>query len=156
MKKNLGENISSFCSNHGIHIIAIAETKSDRIPCDKSNHVFGFQNHDFIPCLGKSGGIWLLWNSKQIKITILVKEVRFLSVLISGTINHVEFGCIFAYAPPKVNFNNQFWKDLSEYCQNSTNFVVLGDLNEIECQEDKSGGINPSQDRFTRLAKFQD
>lgn len=119
MKKNLGENISSFSKLYDINIMAISETKSDNIHYNKTNQFFGFQNYDFTPCVGKSGGIWLLWNSTNIKITILLKEVRFISVLVKDTSTNIEFCCIFTYAPPKQTSNTNFGKT----CQNIVKVV---------------------------------
>lgn len=50
--------------------------------------------------MGRSGGIWLLWNDSQIDIKVIHKEQRFIAPISTEKSTNTMFVSIFVYTPP--------------------------------------------------------
>lgn len=81
-KKNLSlsEVVKTFCNTHSIQMIALAETISNTISYLSTIFKFGFQGVDIIPCQDRSRRIRVLRNTNKIIITVIHKEVIFISI----------------------------------------------------------------------------
>lgn len=78
-----------------------------------------------------------------------------MSTFCKDTTTNKEFVTIFAYAPANNSHKRNFWQELHDYCLYLTHpFIVIGDLNEILCLEDKLGGNIPTLERFKMLNEF--
>ena len=136
-------------------MIMLAEIKTEIEPNESCWRSAGFDSCTFIPSIGRTGGLCLLWKNyklvnEKIKITqlderLLVMEHRNLEINFSCNI-------IFIYAPPQENAKDAFWALLTNLVLNlNLPSIIMGDFNEISCPSDKLGGVYPNKNRFLRI-----
>lgn len=155
-KKNLSELVYSTCKTHSFHLIARAETITSKHPIKSIIMKFGFYDYDFIPCQGKSRGIWVLWNSSKVNVSIIHKEQRFIGLLYRDNLLNQEFIVVFIYGPAQRAQKAHFWEELENFCKTLDKpFIVMSDFNEIASLEDKMGGTRPTNDWFQTIADFK-
>lgn len=66
------------------------------------------------------------------------------------------YALMFVYAPPQEADKENLWTNVSKRLIDlNLQCVILGDLNKIQCAEDKMGGVDPYYTRFRRLTKFK-
>jgi len=115
----------------------------------------GFDHYDFTVPVNHSGGIWVLWNKRNILANVLLKEDRAIHMLVFDILIQ-KFSIISGiYAPAQTCHKDGFWTHLRNL--NSvidTPWCLIGDFNELECPADKQGGPMATQARFNRLPSF--
>ncbi|XP_074290608.1 uncharacterized protein LOC141617322 [Silene latifolia] len=157
-RKNFAEELNFFSSSNGIKILAICDTKSTSKPEPFTTASFGFNNCDFVPSIGLSGGIWLFWKesiSMTFSLKVLFRSIRFIACEICDLQNNLVFCLIFVYAPAQPSEKADFWSELENFVLNlELPFLLLGDLNEIKSPSEKEGGAKVTNARCVRLNKF--
>ena len=58
------------------------------------------------------GGIWLLWNTENVEVTILAKENRLIYFLVLDKITMNQCVISVVYAPAQERHKNNFWQHL--------------------------------------------
>ena len=158
-KTTFWTEIDSKCKNEHIQIMALAETKSETIPEDKIWKTAGFDEAIWSPASGRSGGLGILWKSFQLTNEIITVEIqlpRIIGLRYENINDRFMTLLLFVYAPPGPQEKDSFWETLTSIVRDSSiPCIVLGDLNEILCSEDKLGGANLRSARFTRLLQFK-
>ncbi|XP_074318874.1 uncharacterized protein LOC141655707 [Silene latifolia] len=157
-RKNFAEELNFFSSSNGIKILAICDTKSSTKPDPYLITSYGFNNCDFIPSDGFSGGIWLFWKetvSMTFSLNVPFKSSRFIACEVCDLTNNVKFYLIFVYAPAQLAEKSDFWNEFQNFVLNlDLPFLVLGDLNEIKNPSEKEGGAKVTNARCLRLNSF--
>lgn len=134
---------------HSILVMALCKTKLNEHPTSDVASKFGFKDFDYLPCIRRSWGIWLLWNENQLNIGVIHKEQRFISSFCKDRKIDKEFIIIYAYAPANRSHKDNFLKELTNYCLSlNLPYLVICDLNEISFSNYKLGGVIPTLDRF--------
>ena len=116
---------------------------------------FGFDHYDFVNLVNHSGGMWVLWNNDNIMANIMIKQHRFIHMLILDTNIQKLVTISSIYAPTKKDENPAFWNHLSQ-----RNFVIdtpwciIGDFNELENNMEKKGGAPISYSQCKCLPAF--
>ena len=145
-RKNAIAEVKDFCKFCNIKIMMLSEVKSQSPPSLSIINQAGFQFFDYIPTIGYSGGIWLLWktcNINPFSLNVLFKASRFISAEISLLNSQFKFVAIFIYAPARNDFKSEFWEEIIHYANSiSSPFIILGDFNEIGSSQDKEGGLS--------------
>ena len=115
----------------------------------------GFENFDYTLPVNHSGGIWVLWNTKNIMANVLLKEDRAIHMLIFDIISQ-KFSIISGiYAPAQNGHKDAFWNHLRDLNRIvDMPWCLIGDFNELETPEDKVGGQPVDPSRLTRLPDF--
>lgn len=64
-RKNALAEIKDYCIVNKVFVMVVCETKCQSPPtiCNISN--CGFSQFDFIPTLGLSGGLWIMWKDSS-------------------------------------------------------------------------------------------
>lgn len=152
LKKNSLVDIRDFCNSNFIKVFMICEVKSQAPPSLITANQCGFQYVDFVPTLGLAGGLWLFWkdcNQSPFNLVVIHKATRFIASNITLLNENISFIIIFIYAPPKSQHKADFWDEIFEYVNSLTSpFVILGDFNEISCEQDKLGGAPFNSNRL--------
>lgn len=73
-KKFLKEIVNLMCKIYFLFIIVLCKIKINMILNDGFYKKFGFNNFDYIFCVGRSGRIWLMWKEFNLSIEVIYKE----------------------------------------------------------------------------------
>jgi len=136
-------------------LIFVIETMASEATSKQILPRLGFEHYDFTLPVNHSGGIWVLWNNKNILAQVISKEDRAIHMLVFDVLIQ-KFSIISGiYAPAQSGQKDAFWS----YLQNlnrviDTPWCLIGDFNELECPDDKHGGAPVSPSRLTRLPEF--
>ncbi len=159
-KPNLWSDLGVICKIENIQLMAIIETKSEIPPIDTLWKSAGFDKMIYCPAKGLSGGMCILWKSFQLTFeTIAIHHIddRFVSIHYTNTNTGFVFYIIFVYAPPNYREKSEFWNKIQNFIQAlNLPYIIIGDLNEIQCAEEKQGGAENNQTRFRRLLDFKE
>jgi len=101
----------------------------------------GFHHYDFTLPVQHSGGIWVLWNNKNILANVLLKEDRAIDMLVFDVLIQKFIIISGIYAPAQSCHKDAFWNHLRNL--NSVidkPWCLIGDFNELEHPDDKQGG----------------
>ena len=150
---NFYNNVSDMIRMHCPAIMIISETKLygdraqgiiDRLPLDKAIVANSFRH---------SGGLWLLWDSKQVELTELSSTEQEIHVIISSTANS-PWLLSTIYTSLRLAERRLLWDNLKTMAGlHSLPWVIAGDFNEVLMNRDKFGGNAIS---ISRALKFQD
>jgi len=101
----------------------------------------GFDQFDYTLPVNHTGGIWVLWNKKNIMANVLLKEDRAIHMLVFDVVIQ-KFSIISGiYAPAQPGHKDVFWNHLRNLnAIIDTPWCLIGDFNELECPDDKTGG----------------
>jgi len=115
----------------------------------------GFDHYDYTLPVNHSGGIWVLWNKRNILANVLLKEDRATHMLVFDVISQ-KFSIISGvYAPAQPSHKDAFWTHLRNLnCVIDKPWCLIGDFNELECHTDKQGGPPAAPSQFIRLPCF--
>lgn len=154
-RKNVLAEIKDFCVVNKINVMVLSETKTQSPPTSSAVARCGFSDFDFIPTIGLSGGLWIMWkycNVSPFSLVVSHKSSRFIACDIKYLLFDNSITDIFIYAPARDNQKDQFWHELIEFTSSLNNpLFILGDFNEISNANDKCGGKLPSQSRYCRM-----
>lgn len=128
-------------------IMIISETK---LCGDKANRIIDRLPMDgaiVANSFGRSGGLWLLWDSDQVDLSELSSTEQEIQALVSSTANAPWL--LFAiYASPRLVERKMLWENLETVAGlHSLPWVIAGDFNEVLMNEDKFGGADVSISR---------
>ena len=114
-KLNRWTEINALCKTEHFQMIALVEIKCPQLPAPDKWTKAGFDSHEFVPSIGMSGGLLIVWKNHQLvneSIKTFHKEDRFVAFKYTNLDNHKELVVIMAYAPPKAQEKNLFWNKL--------------------------------------------
>ncbi|XP_019107211.1 uncharacterized protein LOC109136048 [Beta vulgaris subsp. vulgaris] len=150
-------NFRLLMHHHTPSMVVLVETWVTREKTASIVSNLGMDSWHLVEPLGFVGGILLLWNSHVIDFQVLgegaqgvhgVMEVRSLkSSFIFSTI----------YASPKFCIRNLFWNELKDIARSINKpWLVMGDFNDVVCQNEKLGGRKVSLRRANLYAETMD
>ena len=115
----------------------------------------GFDHFDYVLPTSHSGGIVVLWNNENVHISVLHKHPRAIHMLIHDPTIAKTTVVSGIYAPAQSAQKHQFWAHLKELnAVMDSPWCLIGDFNELENCNEKSGGLAPALSRFSRLNNF--
>ena len=154
-KKQLREEVRYLQKFQQPDLVFLLETMASDITVKQILLQLGFDFFDYSLPVNHSGGIWVLWNNKNILANVLLKEERAIHMLVFD-VSSQQFSIVSGvYVPAQPNQKDAFWSHLK-----SLNSVIdipwclIGDFNELERHTDKTGGPPVQQSRITRLPSF--
>ena len=136
-------------------LVFVIETMASEATSKQIIPQLGFDHYDFTLPVQHSGGIWVLWNNKNILAHVLLKEDRAIHMLVFDVLIQ-KFSIISGiYAPAQPCHKDAFWAHL----RNLNGVIdkpwcIIGDFNELEYPDDKQGGAMATPSRLTRLPCF--
>ncbi|XP_050248751.1 uncharacterized protein LOC126696003 [Quercus robur] len=123
-----------------------------RLGGDRANGITNqlpFDNAIHIDTIGYAGGLWLLWNSDRVDITLLSKMEQEINVTSKVCHYNCSWLLFVVYASPRLAKRSILWENLSTLSEmHSLLWVIAGDFNEPLNDEDKFGGRGVSVNRF--------
>jgi len=136
-------------------LLFLIETMASEATTKQILPQLGFDHYDFTLPVNHSGGIWVLWNKKNILANVLLKEDIAIHMLVFDVLIQ-KFSIISGvYAPAQPCHKDAFWSHLRNV--NSVidkPWCLIGDFNELECSADKTRVSTAAPSRLTRLPSF--
>ena len=154
-KCQLREEIRYLLKNQRPDLVFLIETMASESTTKQLLPQLGFDFYDYILPINHAGGIWVMWNTKNMMANVLFKEDRAIHMLVFDVLIQ-KFSIISGvYAPAQPSHKDVFWSHL----QNLNSVIdypwcLIGDFNELESHADKTGGPPANLSRLTRLPKF--
>lgn len=119
-----------------------------------ASFALGFPNKFFVPSVGRSGGLWLLWNIDTIINIVSSTPNYILTVISSPDKQEPPFHALFIYAPSHPRERSSFWNELATLGVNFSFCLIVGDFNEYSNSWGKWGKPlkeHHSRNSFNRL-----
>ncbi|KAI9108431.1 hypothetical protein K1719_020622 [Acacia pycnantha] len=132
--------------------LLLSETKSisdTRFGCLRK---LGYDQLDFVPSEGRSGGLLAAWKSDYISVSVLRKNRQILHLLCSLR-GKPPLLISAIYAIPTDRHKQLLWQELHSISSTNSPWVVIGDFNDILASDERVGGAEVN---FSRIQRFQD
>ncbi|KAF7830694.1 reverse transcriptase [Senna tora] len=134
------------------NVVFISETRIEGWRANSVINTLGFDSHFKVDPIGYAGGLWILWDTANVKLTVV--EHTFQEVHAIMEVNsQAPFLASFIYASPDLVRRKYVWQNLTKIAEAcNLPWVVCGDFNEVLYPEEKWGG-NPAS--FNRIREFK-
>ncbi|XP_061373379.1 uncharacterized protein LOC133315733 [Gastrolobium bilobum] len=140
VKRQFRSTFNRFKIKYKVGVAAILEPRVSGEKAIRVINKLGFSNHIVVDAHGFSGGIWLLWNSNEVKVSFISKQDQFIHCWIEFA-EMKGFYWTAVYASPHEGKRKSLWEDLRLIGRTMDDpWLVSGDFNEIVCAEEKRGG----------------
>lgn len=97
-----------------------------------------------VETVGFAGGIFVLWNSKNVTFTTISKSNQMINGVVQVSSSSIFFYFSAIYASPRFKFRKWAWKELCDFANSFTGpWLAVGDFNEIISRTEKFGGTPP-------------
>lgn len=128
------------------NFLFLAETKQAATFVQDFQAHFGYDNLVTVDPIGRSGGLALYYNN-DFQTKILYKSNRMIDV--EAVISGKQVFLTFVYGDPVQKLREQVWERLTRYgLSRAEPWFIIGDLNEITGNHEKSGGALRSPKSF--------
>jgi len=136
-------------------ILILLETMVNDCTADRIVKSLGYQFYDTIPTFNQTGGIWVLWNTVNVDVTVMAKEDRVLPCVVyeKSTAKQVLLSAV--YAPANPQDKDAFWAYLKKVSDTiDLPWCLIGDFNEMLLSSEKIGGTPLTVSKTKRLSDF--
>jgi len=93
-------------------ILILIETMVNEQNVDLIFKTLGFSHYERIPTNNHCGGIWCLWNSINVNVTIIAKETRAIHCHVIDNVHNKQCMLSAIYAPARNGEKDVFWHNL--------------------------------------------
>ncbi|KAL2906857.1 hypothetical protein RDABS01_005567 [Bienertia sinuspersici] len=116
-----------------------------------------FTDYKVVNPRGKRGGIWLFWNPPVDLILFSDNDVDYFHGLFRFSPTSPEALVTGMHAPSVSSVRHRLWRDIqANLPPPTTPWMVLGDLNEVTCTNEKTGGNQFKHGQCKDFNNFQD
>ncbi|XP_048490396.1 uncharacterized protein LOC125492264 [Beta vulgaris subsp. vulgaris] len=138
-------------------IFIIFETKAEECRARQVTRLLGFDDFKAIPPHGLKGGIWLMWKKSIELVSWSEVSPYYFHSLFKFSPKHPEMLLTGIHAPSTARERHELWKNMEQNLPpDQTPWMVVGDLNEIRSQSEKSGGRAFRSSQCQALNSFMD
>ena len=148
LKPSFQSHVRELVQNHDPAILVLMETKiggdrakeiSGRLPFDEAFHT---------DTIGYAGGLWMLWNSDKVEVSILSSTEQEIHAIVKVLNSNLSWLFTAVYANPRTAERHILWENLNKVAElHNMPWVLVGDFNEPLLNEDKFGGRAVSVNR---------
>ncbi|KAM6588709.1 uncharacterized protein LOC115718119 [Cannabis sativa] len=132
--------LAAWVKKYKVDCIFLMETKTNRNKMEAVARYLGFSKIACADASGLSGGSCLMWNCNMDLVVNYFVD-GFFEATIWDFQSQLHWKLFAVYGTPYASVKEVFWRSLEEECsQCSLPWIILGDLNCIYSQEEKSGG----------------
>jgi hypothetical protein len=145
---NFCRNFADLLRSHRPSIAVLVETRISGQRAEDISSMLGFNRVCRSEAVGFRGGIWLLWNSGEVSLDVLMvtDQAIHASVQVSPSKPHWLLSAV--YASPHLDTRLNFWDQLANFAStHNAHWVVAGDFNDILSSHEKfsSSPANPKR-----------
>ncbi|KAK7852451.1 hypothetical protein CFP56_039082 [Quercus suber] len=98
--------------------------------------------------IGYAGGLWLLWNSDRVEVSLISKIEQEIHVTVKVCASDFSWIFFAVYASPRFEERSILWNNLSALAElHNMAWVIAGEFNEPLVEDDKFGGRTVSMNR---------
>ena len=138
-------------------VVFLMETKAKIRRMERIRNKLGFANHLCVPCMGRSGGLALLW-TREVDIEIKSYSKNHIDVVVKEQGSNLCWRLTGFYGHPETYRRYELWQLLAFLnSQFQLPWLCLRDFNEILSITEKEGGAIRTQqqmDGFRRVINF--
>ncbi|XP_074267163.1 uncharacterized protein LOC141590470 [Silene latifolia] len=128
-------------NNNSYDLVFISETKCKTEVVSSVFRHYGFINSVGVDALGSKGGLWVGWRP-SFDIVCIIKCMNYVILKINECSAKFWYFCC-VYGEPKKAKRMNVWLELEERISKlDSHFIMLGDFNQVEFQDDKYGGTS--------------
>ncbi|XP_050259843.1 uncharacterized protein LOC126704898 [Quercus robur] len=157
LKPNFQSYVGELAHNHNPAILVVMETKIsgdrakeiiDRLPFDRAIHS---------ETIGYSRGLWLLWNSDRVEVSLISKTEQEIHATVKVCNSDLSWLFFAVYASPRFEERSILWNNLSALAElHGMAWVIAGDFNEPLVDNDKFGSRVVSVNRSLQFKEVLD
>ncbi|GJZ06066.1 RNA-directed DNA polymerase, eukaryota [Tanacetum coccineum] len=148
--------VKELCLKNKVNLLSLQETKMEQVNLFHIKSCWGNLAFDFVvsPSVGNSGGILCVWDPKMFHKENSTVSDYFIAITGKYVPNDRNLLIISVYAPQELSEKKMLWNYLNHMIDRwKGDVIVMGDFNEVRCQEERFGSIfNPQKsltlDRF--------
>lgn len=116
---------------HNFNVLVVVETRVSGLIADRVIGKLKFENSVRVEAVGRSGGIWLLWNGSKVDLKVLKIARRLIHVVFDEG-GSCLWLCSFVYANPNDQLKRAYFKDIKDLASSiSLPWMIVSDFNEI-------------------------
>lgn len=125
-----------------------AKEITNRLPFDRAIHS---------DTIGYARGLWLLWNSDKVDVSLILKTEQEIHVTVKVCASDFSWLFSVVYASPRFEERSILWNNLSTLAElHGMAWVFAGDFNEPLVDDDKFGGKAVSVNRSIQFKECLD
>ena len=150
---NYRRNFADLMCSHRPSIAVLVKTRISRQQAEDISSMLGFNSVCQSKAVDFRGGIWLLWNSGEVSLDVLMvtDQAIHASVQMSPSKPHWLLSAV--YASPNLDIRLKFWDQLVNFAStHNAPWVITGDFNDILSRHEKFS-FTPANTR--RINAFQ-
>ncbi|GJX70961.1 RNA-directed DNA polymerase, eukaryota [Tanacetum coccineum] len=140
--KTKKEWIKELTIKNKLNLIAIQETKMDKISHMDVKFMWGNSNYDFVcsDSLGNSGGILCIWEASVFKKDYVSISDNFVAIYGTWLPSNVKFLFVVIYAPQQPALKRVLWEYISLLLSRwNGEAILMGDFNEVRSSDERRG-----------------
>ncbi|GKB49399.1 RNA-directed DNA polymerase, eukaryota [Tanacetum coccineum] len=140
--KTKKEWIKELTIKNKLKLIAIQETKMDKISHMDVKFMWGNPNYDFVcsDSLGNSGGILCIWEASVFKKDYVSISDNFVAIYGTWLPSNVKFLFVVIYAPQQPALKRVLWEYISLLLSRwNGKAILIGDFNEVRSSDERRG-----------------
>ncbi|KAI9111887.1 hypothetical protein K1719_017577 [Acacia pycnantha] len=137
--KGVATVIRNMKKRYRLYVVVILEPRISGGHATKVIRSWGFNHSTRVEADGFSGGIWILWESEDLCVDILLKNEQFIHCKLG--LNREEMIFTTIYASPNVHKRDGIWSVLQKLASETEEpWLLAGDFNEIKTPMEQKGG----------------
>ena len=142
LNPNFHRSITELVHCHSPSLLIVTKTRvggdrakeiTDSLPFDGAIHA---------DTIGYAGGIWLLWNTDAVDVSVLAATEQEIHAVIKVLASNFSWLLSSIYASPRLVERKILWNNLTQVASlHNLPWLLAGDFNEVLTSEDKFGGL---------------
>ena len=134
-------------------VVFLMETKAKNKRMERIKNEIGLANGLFVPCVGRKGGLAMLW-ARDIDLEIKSYSSNHIDAVINDTESSYKWRLTGFYGHPETHERYESWHLLA-FLNNQLHlpWLCLGDFNKILSNSEKQGGAIRSQQQMDGFRK---
>ncbi|XP_028790434.1 uncharacterized protein LOC114746384 [Neltuma alba] len=133
-------------------MVVLIETRCSGENAQKAIKRMNFKFQEVVEANGMSGGIWVLWDSDDIKFRVIMSHKQFLHGEVQGIGTH-QWIFTAVYASPRERERRDMWLELHRISLTmNMPWLVAGDFNDITGEEEQRGEGKINENKCRRFS----
>jgi ribonuclease HI len=142
LNPNFRRSISELINCHSPSMLIVTETRVGGARAKEITDTLPFYGAIHADTIGYAGGIWLLWNSELVDVSVLAATEQEIHAVVKVLSSNFSWLLSSIYASPRFLERKLLWNNLSQVATlHNLPWLLVGDFNEVLSSDDKFGGL---------------